>query len=101
LIWADYNVRITDDLLVYVKLMPILEFVGKICGILGVVLGLLMVFWYPHQMIWQKSPMHKIEISSIETNRSLEPVKNNDVEDSPLLKGLQYAAAKDGAGNGN
>lgn len=45
--------------------------------------------------------MHKIEISSIETNRSLEHVKNNDVEDSPLLKGLQYAAAKDGAGNGN
>ncbi|XP_039480646.1 protein peste [Drosophila santomea] len=101
LIWADYNVRISDDLLGYVKLMPILELVGKIVGILGVVLGVLMVFWYPHQMIWQKSQMQKIEISSIETNRSLEPVKNSDVEDSPLLKGLQYTGAKNGVGNSN
>jgi len=97
LIWADYNVRITDDLLGYVKLIPILELVGKICGVLGASLGVLMVFWYPHQMIWQKTLMQKIEINALETTRTSDPIKNNSVEDSPLLIGLQYTVA----GNSN
>ncbi|KAI8042355.1 hypothetical protein M5D96_003667 [Drosophila gunungcola] len=63
LIWADYNVRITDDLLSYVKLIPIMELLGKIGGILGVAVGVVMIFWYPHQMIWQKRFMQKIEIT--------------------------------------
>ncbi|XP_043065296.1 protein peste [Drosophila ficusphila] len=93
LIWADYNVRISADLLAYVKLIPILEFVGKICGILGVALGLVMIFWYPHQMIWQKRLMQKIEINPMDSTK--EPMKNIVLEDSPLLIGLQYKEAEE------
>ncbi|BFF95493.1 protein peste [Drosophila madeirensis] len=95
LIWADYNVRITPDLLTYVKLIPIVEIMGKVCGCLGVAMGLVLLLWYPRQMLWQKHLMQKIEINSLDT-RSPEPLKG--VEESPLLIGLQYVPAiKEGA----
>ncbi|KAH8413279.1 hypothetical protein KR009_009554 [Drosophila setifemur] len=98
LVWADYHVRITEDLLGYVKLMPIFRWVGKICGLAGVILGVLMVFWYPHKLIWQKRLMHKIEINALETTRVPESLKiGGGVEDSPLLLALQYTGAKEGA----
>ncbi|KAH8341594.1 protein peste isoform X1 [Drosophila kikkawai] len=97
LIWADYNVHVTDDLLGYLKLIPILEMVGKICCILGVTLGVLMLFWYPHQLFWQKRLMHKIEINTMDTPKiSADPTKSSGVEDSPLLNGLQYVGSNEG-----
>lgn len=88
--------HITDELLGYLKLIPILEMLGKICCILGVALGVVMVFWYPQQQIWQKRLVHKIEINALEANGiSADQAKSNGVED-PLLNGLQYAGAKEG-----
>jgi len=37
--------------------------------------------------------MQKIEINALETTRTSDPIKNNSVEDSPLLIGLQYTVA--------
>ncbi|XP_015035804.2 protein peste [Drosophila pseudoobscura] len=95
LIWADYHVRITPDLLTYVKLIPIMESLGKVCGCLGIALGLVMMLWYPRQMLWKKLLMQKIEINALDT-RTPEQIKG--VEESPLLIGVQYVPPiKEGA----
>ncbi|KAH8266583.1 hypothetical protein KR018_001830 [Drosophila ironensis] len=96
LIWADYHVRITDDLLSYVKLLRITEWITRICGLVGAVLGVLMVLYYPHQLICQKRLLQKIEINALEATSFPEAIKSvAGAEESPLLIGQQFTAPKE------
>ncbi|EDV99356.1 GH13075 [Drosophila grimshawi] len=99
LVWADYRVRISPDLLFYLKLVPISALVGKVCGFVAIALGVMMVLWYPRQMLLQKHFMRKIDITSMETRMQAATanteLKNYAVEGSPLLVGLQFVAASD------
>lgn len=88
--------QITDDLLLYMKLVPVAEWAGKVCGVLGVVLGVVMLFYYPHQWIWKKRFMQRIEINTLEVTRISESTKaSGGVEESSLLMGLTYTGAKE------
>ncbi|KAH8378294.1 hypothetical protein KR093_010581 [Drosophila rubida] len=98
LVWADYRVNISSDLLFYLKLLPISTIVGKICGILVVILGLTLMFYYPRKILMQRHFMRQIDITSLEnriqaTTAASPELKNYGAEGSPLLVGLQYVAA--------
>lgn len=97
LVWADYNVHISPDLLYYMKLLPISTLVGKICGILVVVLGFGLLLYYPHKIFVQRQYMRRIDITNLENRiqatAASPELKNCGMEGNPLLVGLQYVAA--------
>ncbi|KAM8717552.1 hypothetical protein ACLKA7_004276 [Drosophila subpalustris] len=99
LVWADYRVRISEDLLFYIKLVPISAVVGKICGILVVVLGLALLLYYPRKIFVQRRFMRQIDITNLENRiqaTAASPELKNfgaGAEGSPLLVGLQYVAS--------
>lgn len=89
--WVDYRVRITPDLLLYLRLLPISALMGKICSCIAVGLGLVLLLWYPRQIILHKHFMRKIDITNLENLRQAPTtgeLKTQGVEDSPLLVGL-------------
>ncbi|XP_030383661.1 protein peste [Scaptodrosophila lebanonensis] len=100
LVWADYNPHITPELLGYLKLLSLSEVLGKVCGLICVAIGVIMLLWYPRQIYWQKQLMRRIELSNLE-NRAQTAARSDQfkahAEASPLLVGLQYmASSKEG-----
>ncbi|KAH8263690.1 hypothetical protein KR044_012522 [Drosophila immigrans] len=98
LVWVDYRVNISSELLFYLKLLPISTIVAKICGILIIILGISLLFHYPRKFFMQRQFMRQIDITSLEnriqaTNVASPELKNYGAEGSPLLVGLQYVAA--------
>lgn len=79
------------------KLLPISTLVGKICGILVVVLGFGLLLYYPHKIFVQRQYMRRIDITNLENRiqatAASPELKNCGMEGNPLLVGLQYVAA--------
>ncbi|XP_023177279.2 uncharacterized protein LOC111603776 [Drosophila hydei] len=102
LVWVDYRVRITPDLLFYLKLLPISVLMGKICSCIAVGLGLVLLLWYPRQIFLHKHFMRKIDITNLENRMQAAAtveIKAQGVEDSPLLVGLQFVPSSGDAVN--
>ncbi|KAH8403141.1 hypothetical protein KR222_005831 [Zaprionus bogoriensis] len=95
LAWVDYKLRISPELLLYLKMVPISGIVAKVLGVLTVILGIALVLYYPRKMLMQKYFIRTIGITNLESKMQAtsfcpERVKSQKAEGSPLLVGPPF-----------
>lgn len=92
--------RISPDLLLYLKLVPISKIAGKVLGLVFIALGIVLLLYYPRQMLMKKHFMRTIDITNIENRMQASasaPELKSKIEGSPLLVEVQYMGSSEHA----